>query len=221
MEYARRSVTIARVESASQRPGRGRHARLSIGMGAAVAVTLASCAFVDAFAAYRGVDLVASAQLADWTPDDPTYLRYELVAESPPVASAGVYRLELRNLIANGDFDTDAIGPWASNSRGGLADMVDVVFGGTGEPIDGNTMRMITDDAADVVEFDLSSALDGFVGGAAYTVKFDYRTAPSTLVFEYRDDVQCQLAGAMCRTWRAGGGDDGTNFLDDAWFIDP
>ena len=81
-------------------------------------MTVPGCAFLDPFSNYRGVNLIASGTLADWTPDSGTYLGYGSVGgETPPIASAPVYRLELLNLIPNGDFDTGSMEPFTADTR--------------------------------------------------------------------------------------------------------
>ena len=69
-------------------------------------------------------------------------------------------------------------------------------------------MRIMTNDPTNILDYDLTASV-GYAAGGASTLKFDYRTEQSSIVFEFRDDIVCTLVTARCRTSTSGGGPDG------------
>jgi hypothetical protein len=174
---------------------------------------LTGCSAVDPFASYSGVNLISSVPLSSWTADQSsTYMIFEPVnAAAPAGGSSEVYRLEIRNLVADGDFSRSTVGSapngWTYSGSGTLA----TVDGSAAHAISGNTMHLSTANAAERVIFDLRDATwgvrDGLLENATYNLLFDYRSSAS-LVSEFR---QAAIADDSLRTWRAWGGADGSS----------
>ncbi len=157
----------------------------------------------DLFSEYRNTNLLSdsakSFSSSDWTPDqDTTYMNYEEVSGTgyePPdgFGNATVYRLEIKNLIPNGDFEASTAGSapngWIAVNGGGGTDTLQVVNSGDGQ-ISGKTMYFKTNNSADRMDFNIrdttTGATDGFLTNASYLVRYDYRT-DGQLYFEYND----------------------------------
>jgi len=101
-----------------------------------MAFGISTCQQTDLFPEYRGTNLINSIPFADWTPDqtDP-YMNYEQVTGTgyePPSGHSGaeVYRLEIKNLISNGDFETSTVGAapagWTAYNGGGAVDTLEI-----------------------------------------------------------------------------------------------
>lgn len=177
----------------------------------AMLLLLSTCKQIDLFPEYRGTNLIENIPLANWVPDQATttpYMNYEQVTGTgyePPSdhTAAEVYRLEIKNLIPNGDFETGVSPPpgWTLFPGG---DTLEVVNSGSGQ-ISGNTMHFALNDAADRVDYDTRGAnpvTDGFLKNASYLIRFNYRTNGS-LVFEFNDTAN------SIDWWKFYGGDNG------------
>ncbi|GEM_PF-2511399 len=150
----------------------------------------------DLFPEYRGLNLIQDIPLSVWEPDQSSvYMNYEQVSGSgyePPTGHDGadVYRLEINNLIPNGDFEASIVGAapagWTAVNGGGAVDTLEVIDQGNlgsgvaSGIIDNNTMHFSLDNALDRIDFDLrdavNGAVDGLVADASYLVRFNYRT---------------------------------------------
>ncbi len=170
------------------------------------------CNNTDLFSEYENTNLLSatSRELSpnQWTTDQTsTYMTYEAVSGTgyePPVdhSDARVYRLEIKNLIPNGDFEASTVGTapngWSVANNGGLADTLEIIDAGNlgsgvaAGLINDKTMHFSVDDASDLVIYNLRDAnygvSDGFLGSASYLIRYDYRTA-GQLFFEYNDTI--------------------------------
>lgn len=174
---------------------------------------MAGCApATDPFAAYRGVNLIASISLSKWAADQgAAYMTFEPVsAAAPSGGSTEVYRLEIGNLVPDGDFEQSAEGPSANGWTATGGDTLEVIDGAAAHAISGHTMHFITYDPDDLISFNLRDATwgarDGFLANAAYNLLFEYRTDKS-LVFEYH--TQTSLPDSQIHSWQVGGGASG------------
>ncbi|MGA2977031.1 MAG: hypothetical protein ABSF77_17120 [Spirochaetia bacterium] len=181
------------------------------------ALLLAGCApATDPFASYRGVNLIAGISLSKWAADQgAAYMTFEPVsAAAPSGGSTDVYRLEIRDLVPDGDFEQSAVGlganGWTAINGGGLPDTLEVIDGAAAHAISGHTMHFSTNQVADLISFDLRGATwgarDGFLANATYNLLFEYRT-DAPLVFEYH--TRTSLPDSQICTWRVGGGASG------------
>ncbi len=158
---------------------------------------LSTCKQSDLFPEYRGTNLISGIALAKWAADQGTvYMNYEQVSGTgyePPTGhdSADVYRLEIKNLVPNGDFENSTVGSAPSGwvlYPGGGADTLKIVDSGSGEIYDKTMhLKIKTLDRVDFnVRDTVNGAIDGFSENNSYLVRFNYRTA-GALVFELND----------------------------------
>jgi hypothetical protein len=112
-----------------------------------------------------------------------TYLLYEQESVNGGFSGSEAYRLELKNLMPNGDFETGALGagwsgtgtiPGVSNS-GSVEDV----------PIDGNSLHYDFNSGS-YVSFDLGTISDGALNNTKYRLHFDFRVETGIL-FDYND----------------------------------
>ncbi len=171
----------------------------------AVMVSILGCTFeVDYFSDYAGVNLIPSLDLSttsgQWelltnsTPGnyDDDYMLFESVA-TPGPSGANAYRLEIKNMFPNGDFENALGGLWTAS--GGLASIVntDVSTGSfpayqrTITPSD-RSLKISTENPNQYVGFDLTAANfgPGLVAGGSYALRFDYRYYTRLYVQYYR-----------------------------------
>ena len=192
--------------------------RCSLVSGLLTLLVLVGCGPVtDPFAAYRGVNLIADIPLSRWATDQgPAFMTYEAVTSAaPPIGSADVYRLEIRNMVGDGDFEQSPVASgangWIDVNNGGGADTLEVIGGAAAHAISGNTMHLATDHPADLISFDLRDATwgarDVFLSNASYNLLFDYRTN-GPLVFEYH--TAASLPDQALHSWQLGGGAGGS-----------
>ncbi|RKX84217.1 MAG: hypothetical protein DRP57_06375, partial [Spirochaetes bacterium] len=130
------------------------------------ALSLSTCKQTDLFSEYRGTNLLDGIPFTTWVPDQTgPYMNYEEESGTgcePPSDHPGeeVYRLEIKNLIPNGDFEATTAGAaplgWTAYNGGGTgSDTLEVIDSGNlggGEAaglIDNKTMHFATDNAAD------------------------------------------------------------------------
>lgn len=171
----------------------------------AVLLALVSCNLnVDYFSDYAGVNLIPQLDLSttngEWdlltnaTPGDfdDAYMLFEPVA-TPGPGGASAYRLEIKNMFPNGDFEAPLGAFWTSS--GGIASIVTTdVSTGTfpayqktivpGDP----ALKISTDVPNQYVGFDLTAATFGpaLVVGGYYVLRFDYRFYSRLYVQYYR-----------------------------------
>jgi hypothetical protein len=163
-----------------------------------------------------GKNLISGVSLASWVPDDlsTTYMNYqdETGTYSPPAEfpTAEVYRLEIKNLIPNGDFEATAVGlppaGWTVFNGGGAADIMQVEIPLPPKDMNNKALYFKTDDDDDRIEYEPTDAVngsaDGFIQDASYIIRYLYRTQPS-FIFEYNDGVNIES------TWNVFSGIDG------------
>ena len=167
---------------------------------------------------YIGVNLIADRGFSSWNADreETYYMNFEhpeeasaLVIDGLPAGTAadGIYRLEIPNLMPNGDFEasTDAdtgtagIQPQNWAQSGGTIDPATSyyyeVFDSDDSPaaasaslaMYGNTLYFTTT-KDEQIRYDLSALADGFPADTSYAVRFDLSTTSATN-YEYSDGV--------------------------------
>ncbi len=179
------------------------------------------------YADYVGVNLIADQAVfgfpvvGRWLPDAAAvYMGFTFAGGAlPPGAPSGaeVWRLELKNLVPNGDFEVGAVGlppaGWALIDGGPIGPgALELIDGLQPEALDGKTLYLkCVDKTADMVDLDVrAAATDGFLQDSTYLVRFDYRTNKDRIVFEYNNLPVLPLPeGAW--TWNADG-DAGPTF---------
>ena len=162
----------------------------------AACVAVSSCEFPPAsFTEYEGVNLLGDQGFSDtrWTPDQgSTYMRFEPVADTTATAvglptgltaedpGASIYRLEIRNLIPNGDFEDPAV--TGAPDGWSIVDVdptgsVTLAVGSSGS-LSGKRELHIAHDKNDAVYLDLSApsgvSRDGMVEGGDYAIRFRF-----------------------------------------------
>ena len=181
------------------------------------ALSLSTCKQTDLFSEYRGTNLLDGISFTTWVPDQTgPYMNYEQVSGTgyePPSDLPGeeVYRLEIKNLIPNGDFEATTAGAaplgWTAYNGGGTVTL-DVIDSGSGQ-IYGKTMHFAMDNAASRVYLNLRDvsygSADGFKADASYLIHFDYKTKNS-IIFEYNTGTVDQYT----TRWKGGGGINGS-----------
>jgi hypothetical protein len=146
---------------------------------------------------YEGVNLIANKGFdsGDWVPDQgSTYMNFEEVAGvalPADVADSAVYRLEIRNLVEDGDFEQSTVGlaPVAAWSTSGItpdpADDEPVIEVAEISDFDGKCLDFDVPSPNKAVEFDLGSILDGYQQSKSYILRFDFKPDSEALYFYY------------------------------------
>ncbi len=150
----------------------------------AVIPFLFSCPTGDYFSDIEGINLLSVDEQAftgweiDYGSDDVTfeYMTFTESAQAGPSTGDTVYRMEIVNLVPNGDFKSDTLGPgW--NPIGGATGI-----------INNETLEYALDSNAHRVDYDLSNAADGLVSEASYIIRFQLKsTSAGSAYFEYRN----------------------------------
>ncbi|MFP4302438.1 MAG: hypothetical protein ACLFQZ_10455 [Spirochaetaceae bacterium] len=167
-----------------------RLAALVVGTAAALAVL--GCQPTAGFGEYSGVNLIEARDFdatgdtgtALWQPDDTsgTYMTWEEVGSvAPPGNVSGpVYRLEVKNLLENGDFEDPTLPGFWSDDGAASVGPIDPGFTGS---------RTLDIDQPDSQVFlDLAAGLaDGFEQGAQYAVFMKLQTSGSSFLLELND----------------------------------
>ena len=165
-------------------------------------LVLIACDPVDQFGDYRDVNLIDGKGFDSgvWEPDrdESYYMNFEEVSSSIAGSTgdlpddSGIYRLEIPNLVPNGDFEGSTVGggvpsPWVLINTSGLSS-ADVVDTSSSYDINGNTFYYDIDDKeTDRINYDMQSNLkDGFKEGKNYIIRFNIRSDGYTS-FEYND----------------------------------
>lgn len=164
-------------------------------LGATLLALLASCQQSVGFDEFDGVNLIASRGFGDtdaagdsyWTPDDPEgiHTNWESVADvtAPSGVSGPVYRLEIPNLLANGDFEADNLGSfWSATAEASVAVGAD----GFTET---RTLR-VNQPPGQRVSLDLTEGLaDDFADGARYAIHLEFTVSAQSFLLELNDGV--------------------------------
>jgi hypothetical protein len=166
----------------------------------------------------RGFDYQAASSELQWTADrtESYYMNFEHPSETAALdtdglpsgtSSDGIYRLEIPNLVPNGDFEnsTDVIGGTAGlqpqnwSEGGGSIDPATSYFyevfdaSGTTQKAEpsralyGNSLYF-TNRNNEQILYDLSNLEDGFIEYSTYTVHFELRSTYATN-YEYNDGI--------------------------------
>lgn len=147
---------------------------------------------VDYFSDYAGVNLIPhldfSTSSGEWrlltnSADPPVYdddhMLFEQVATPGPLG-ANAFRLEIKNLFPNGDFEFP-LDPFWTASGGSFsivnADVLTGPFPNMQRRIDGPTLKIVTQALDQWVGFDIDAAHFGpaILPGASFLIRFDYR----------------------------------------------
>lgn len=137
---------------------------------------------------YEGVNLIANKGFddPDWTPDQdwpqpavPIYMTYEEVSSvtlPDGVTGAAVFRLEIKNLVDDGEFEDNPVGteielaplsPWSTTGTA-VADVSGVDVEG------GNSLFFNIPGNTDIMEYGLSALADGYPDNSNYILRFQF-----------------------------------------------
>ena len=166
---------------------------------------LVSCPTGDYFSRLEGTNLLDSAakDFTDWTitysktiPIGYDYLEFtEAAADAGTTAGlsagAAIYRLELVNLVQNGDFEQALGANWTPVDDNDPVSTLELnIIPSAGESFEmyGNVLEYnIEDDPDDYIDFDFLSGLDFFESSGAYVLRFDLKSQTSGgITFEQR-----------------------------------
>jgi len=139
---------------------------------------------------YEGVNLIANKGFdsADWLPDqDTTYMVFEEVTGvtlPAGVTDSAVCRLEIKNLVEDGDFEqsnigNDPIAPAWSTTGTGDVEVADIAA------LDGKCLLFNVPASSDTVQFDLSTLLDGYPESSSYILRFDFKANEANIFWYY------------------------------------
>lgn len=192
------------------------------------------------FDSYVGVNLIADSALAfpsgSWIPDDATgvYMGFAAVSGTgyePPSghADAAVYRMEIKNLIPDGDFENVAVGTtpggWTIQDNCTLPEIADPTMSVEASSPDnlmsGRVLHLTSSYSTDLFTFPLRNnttygVKDGFPAFGDYCLRFRYLTTTIGLVTEYGDmDNPGSLSLALWETLGGTNGDESTDPAND------
>lgn len=172
---------------------------------AAAIAGLAGCDLGDPLGEYRGVDILESrgltirdagpGYLPGPLPDGFDYIRLERLSAAeygtPPPVDADVYRLELVNLLPDGDFEEGAVGAlpprWEKTADG----TVEVSDEATSDFGTGNQLSFDVSANQEWGRIDLNAHLrDGLVGTGVYHIRLDLlrRTTDAQIILDFGSD---------------------------------
>ena len=160
---------------------------------AAALITFSCSNGNDPFEEYRGVNLIEGTgfDAGEWTADrsESYYMNFEAVTAADAGGTTGlpdgaaVYRLEVPNLMPDGDFESTSAGPLPTptgwSATGGTNQIVSP--GIYGQSLEYN----ITE--TQMVDFTLSNLADGFIANKYYLIRFVLEA--SSAVFDYHNGV--------------------------------
>jgi hypothetical protein len=180
---------------------------ISLAAMVTIMLFLWTCKNENPFSEYDGTNLISETLLSQWLVDDDFYMDFTDASGtcSPPseFPQNPVYRLEIINLVPNGDFETGAVTPWTT-SGGTLS-----IHNGSYVIAGSNTMYFNAGDADNKIYVDIGTqAADSFVQGANYLIRYQYRTG-NNIVFEFNRDITTEYADT--KTWQIWGGVNGAS----------
>jgi len=154
----------------------------------AMALLTLTCKAPDLFSEYDGQSILSTTSLQDdnWqlmpdysfeagtTADD--YMDYSKVSSNGGPNAGPVYRLEIKNLLKNGDFETGTTAPWTTyNISTGT---VSIINSAPDPVIDNNTVQFKMG-AEEWTYIKMSNAFNSggtYIPSKSYFFKYDYRT---------------------------------------------
>jgi hypothetical protein len=165
-------------------------------LGVLPLVLLAACVPPTNFDDFIGVNLIkdTGGDLSQWTADQST--TYMTLAPAGELFTDGstAYRLEIRNLFKNGDFETFAVGPLPPNSGwsdvgSGNAFSVELNDNSNGATtIDGNSL-FFSVNGGNRISYDLANgSADGMVPGKTYLIRFKFSITTTEFELSYNDN---------------------------------
>ena len=172
---------------------------------------LISCSDVPDLSEYQGVNYIENSNFAtiNWTSDDPVQGAYHYmgfntdsagVAAAPGIAiftglpnntdSGDISRLEIFNLVTDGDFEDGTAG-WDNNGSGATFAQNNLSTNRVHDDVGNDSLRFTIPVETDILRFDLSTLNDTFIAGQNYIARlfFTRSTKNDTVVFEYNDGL--------------------------------
>ena len=178
--------------------------KLALGLVLLPLFLLFSCNTSDLFEEYRGVNLISSYAFdsAGWTKDrsESYYMNFESVTAAEAGTTSGlpdgaaIYRLEIPNLMPDGDFETTTAGslPAGWSDTGGTNQVAATGIYGQSLAYDiDNTQRL---------NFTLSTVADSFSANGYYLIRF-LLNQPAA-VFDYHDGTSSSF---LAKPWKLAG----------------
>lgn len=204
-------------------------------LAAAAAVLLTvTCKAPDLFSEYDGQSFLSTTSLQSdsWqlmpdysfetgtTADD--YMDYTLQSSTGGPSGGPVYRLEIKNLLQNGDFETGATtAPWflynsttkvGAPGNNDIPGTLEIINSGVYE-IDNNTTRMtlLSDERAKIVLKSAFTKQETYVPSKSYFFSYDYRTNAPISIFFFPDWNPAATEPDELEAYQAFGGPGGTS----------
>jgi len=162
---------------------------------------LFSCPTEDYFSHIEGLELLTTDDRAfiGWTTEysktvSMDYLEFtEASADAGSTdglsADASIYRLELVNLVKNGDFEEALSADWTAVDQNPLGTTLEMqIVAGTGQyAMAGNVLYFNIEDPNDYLDLNLLSALNGFEEGGRYVLRYNLKSINTGgITFEQR-----------------------------------
>ncbi len=160
-----------------------------------------SCNFPDIFGAYNQRSLLAGNGLDAWKTDQTSpYMTYQQVSPTAAGGTAGlpsgysgaIYRLEVNNLMPDGDFEAATLPTGWFDADTNQHHYLITSSSGAPRAIDGQSIEMDTEQGKSVY-FNLSYLADGAVANAVYAPHFEFTlgdtNSPLTYQFTNAADV--------------------------------
>ena len=122
-----------------------------------------ACEYDDSLSPYLDTDFLTSTGLADWrTSDDATYMNFTGITDVLPDGGTDAYRLELLNLMPNGDFTNSDVSTWFTTANASVTH-------DTSGVISGNALRYSVTTSDDYIRYSLP-----VIPPHQYKLLFDY-----------------------------------------------
>lgn len=174
------------------------------------ALYLFSCKPAEHFGEYRDVNLISEKGFNSgvWVPDpeEAYYMNFEEVTAAEAGTTEGlpsgasIYRLEIPNLLPNGDFEESAVGTglpdkWSTSGTPDveIIDPTTATLGNSEYAINNNTLYFDIVAKRTRLDFQLNHSqnglADGFVTGGTYLIRFDIKATEYT-VFGYNNGTE-------------------------------
>ena len=202
-----------------RRRRQGYSARIAITAAALVVLALfAGCSLNDNFSAYRSVNLISSQGFSvsgSWTPDDTTgtYMGFAAVPATsagsltglPAADQSSIYRLEIKNLMPDGDFSIDANGSTPTDWSSTGTSTATVTTSG----INGNSLLITVGSTSSSWSSYTLSAVNSLADGAiaangTYRLQYDFQLSQSAILPSSYDNGSTPYIFWSTRTFGTG-----------------